>query len=43
MWDKCRKGEKKLLFIPVEETSIVVAAELTTENPRRKEDSKKYR
>jgi hypothetical protein len=37
------RRKKEIAIIPVEETSIVVADELTTEKPRRKEHSKEYR
>jgi len=35
MWDKSKKGERKL-YHSSQETSIVVAEEVTTEKPRKK-------
>jgi hypothetical protein len=43
MWDKSKKERKEIAIIPVEEASIVVADELTTEKPVRKGQSKEYR
>jgi hypothetical protein len=37
------RRKKDIAISPVEETSIVVADELTTEKPGRKEHSKEYR
>jgi hypothetical protein len=37
------RRKKEIAISPVEETSIVVADELTTEKPGRKEHNKEYR